>query len=98
MKRAIMVLAASLLVGWTSAAAAQCAWVLWAKEIEMKVIAPKKTSSHGTVIWTLESAFEPPASTVPPLSRPLASRPKGAFASSDTVLNAVPVTAHDNPP
>ncbi len=58
MRSAILVLAVSLLVGWTSAAAAECAWVLWSNWIEMKVIAPKKTSSHGTVIWTLESAFE----------------------------------------
>ncbi len=58
MRWARLVLAVSLLVGWTSTAAAECAWVLWSNWIEMKVIAPKKTSSHGTVIWTLESAFE----------------------------------------
>ncbi len=33
MKRAIMVLTLSLIVGWTSAAAAECAWVLWEKKI-----------------------------------------------------------------
>ena len=41
MKWAIMVLTLSLMVGWTSAAAAECAWVLWegvsAKDIRQNI-------------------------------------------------------------
>ncbi len=51
MRWARLVLAVSLLVGWTSAAAAECAWVLW-----------QRLSIEGTQLgvgkqWTAESAY-----------------------------------------
>ncbi len=46
MRWARLVLTLSLIVGWTSAAAAECAWVLWKKDLER----PKD--------WEVLAAFE----------------------------------------
>ncbi len=45
MRWAILVLAVSLLVGWTSAAAAECAWVLWSKSQSLTTD-PRRTTTQ----------------------------------------------------
>ena len=50
MKRAVMVLTLSLMVGWASAAAAECAWVLWRHSLVVVGIAK-------SVRWSIEDAY-----------------------------------------
>ncbi len=49
MRGAIMVLTLSLIVGWTSAAAAECAWVLW---VELR----EKVGTVAGTTWILGEA------------------------------------------
>ncbi|MDA2911419.1 hypothetical protein MYX04_10870 [Nitrospiraceae bacterium AH_259_D15_M11_P09] len=56
MKRAIMVLTLSLIVGWTSAAAAECAWVLWKHIIAFEDVEDGVRSPNAS--WELEDAFD----------------------------------------
>ncbi len=53
MKRAIMVLTLSLIVGWASTAAAECAWVLWAQV----TVQNPKLPSRASIVWTVESGY-----------------------------------------
>ena len=54
MRWARLVLPVSLLVGWTSTAAAECAWVLW-EEIESTHIPHAKRAQFSTE-WELHNA------------------------------------------
>ena len=87
MKRAIMVLAVSLLVGWTSAAAAECALVLWIKHFS-RDIKPPKTAN---LWWEVDSAYETGAECIAFRDRRYAYEASVARAAPDTkdfVLNS----------
>ncbi len=60
MRWARMVLAVSLLVGWTSAAAAECAWVLWVREYTYE-----SNAGYGTTGWDIEGGYEKQAQCLP---------------------------------
>ena len=51
MRWAILVLAVSLMVGWTSAAAAECAWMLWGQMY-------KESPYDLDQVWTFYAGFE----------------------------------------
>ena len=53
MRWARLVLAVSLLVGWTSAAAAECAWVLWHNQTFRDIKPPMKARSW----WSADSGY-----------------------------------------
>ena len=53
MRWAILVLAVSLLVGWTSTAAAECAWVLWVHTAYRFIKSPKLSDSF----WLVDSGY-----------------------------------------
>ena len=49
-----LILAVSLLVGWTSAAAAECAWVLWSQSSFSYVNRPE----GGNMWWDVERGYQ----------------------------------------